>query len=129
MGCVVNKYHSDKAIHMISEKKAINRVESKAQRLGRFVLIELPATQLLVLASAVSILWASTLSNLSFVLGQHAFLAIPSRHHRPLAARHGASARRLFNISCRARGICHCSTPQPEWSTRLAQTIGYCYEV
>jgi hypothetical protein len=63
---------------MISEKKAINRVESRAQRLGRFVLIELPATQLLVLASAVGILWASTLFNLSFVLGQHAFWQFPA---------------------------------------------------
>jgi hypothetical protein len=63
---------------MISEKKAINRVESRAQRLGRFILMELPATQLLVLASAVGIVWASSLFNFSFVLGQHAFWQFPA---------------------------------------------------
>src|SRR6266403_2558724 len=51
--------------------------ESLAQRLGRVVLAELPAWQLLLLAAAVGVIWAASLFDWSFVTGRHAFWQFP----------------------------------------------------
>jgi hypothetical protein len=62
---------------MISEKQAVRPIESRAQRLGRLVLVELPAGQLLVLTGSVGALWAASLFAWSFVVGQHPFWQFP----------------------------------------------------
>jgi Family of unknown function (DUF6311) len=62
---------------MISEKQAVRPIEGRAQRLGRLVLVELPAGQLLVLTGSVGTLWAASLFGWSFVVGQHPFWQFP----------------------------------------------------
>jgi hypothetical protein len=62
---------------MISEKRAAGFPESLAQRLGSFVLVELPAWQLLILAAVVGTIWAATLFDWSFVAGRSAFWEFP----------------------------------------------------
>jgi hypothetical protein len=48
-----------------------------AQRLGRIVLVELPAWRLLVLAAGVGAIWAASFFHWSFVTGRHAFWQFP----------------------------------------------------
>jgi hypothetical protein len=48
-----------------------------ASRLGRLVLAELPAWQLLVLAASVGLCWAASLFDWSFVSGRHPFWRFP----------------------------------------------------
>lgn len=62
---------------MIREKLAASSLGSFAKRFGRVVLAELPAWQLLVLAAAVSTLWAASLFDWSFVAGRDAFWQFP----------------------------------------------------
>lgn len=62
---------------MIREKQAVRPVGSLAQHLGRVVLVELPAWQLIILASAVGAIWAASLFDWSFVVGRHAFWQFP----------------------------------------------------
>jgi hypothetical protein len=51
--------------------------EKQARRLRRIFLAELPAWQLLVLASAVGVIWAASLFDWSFVAGRHVFWQFP----------------------------------------------------
>lgn len=61
---------------MIGGEPAAN-LGSLARRLERVVLAELPAWQLLALAAAAGLLWAASLFDWSFVIGQHAFWQFP----------------------------------------------------
>jgi hypothetical protein len=54
------------------------RVANLPQRVGRIVLVELPAWQLLVLAAAVGAVWAASLFDWSFVAGRSTFWRFPS---------------------------------------------------
>jgi hypothetical protein len=51
--------------------------DSRIQRFKRLVMLELPVAQLLVLSSAVGVLWAASLFDWSFVVGRHAFWQFP----------------------------------------------------
>jgi Family of unknown function (DUF6311) len=62
---------------VIREKLAAIPLENSAHRLGRVVLAELPAWQLLVLAAAAGALWAASLFDWSFVAGRHVFWRFP----------------------------------------------------
>ena len=62
---------------MINERQTIRDPESFAQRLGRVVLVELPAWQLLILAAVVGIIWAASIFDWSFVTGRNAFWQFP----------------------------------------------------
>jgi hypothetical protein len=62
---------------VISNKQTIRNLRSLAQRLGRVVLVELPAWQLLILATAVGAIWAATLFDWGFVTGRSAFWEFP----------------------------------------------------
>ena len=62
---------------MITEKQPTSRVETLVHQLGRVVLMELPAWELLVLAATAGAIWAASLFDWSFVTGQHAFWQFP----------------------------------------------------
>ena len=62
---------------MINDKRVVKPVNSLMDRLGRVVLWELPAWQLLVLAAGVGVIWAGTIFDWSFVTGEHAFWQFP----------------------------------------------------
>jgi hypothetical protein len=62
---------------MINVKQTSRPSESLAQRLGRVALAELPVWQMLILAAAVSVFWAASLFDWSFVTGRHAFWQFP----------------------------------------------------
>lgn len=62
---------------MIGENQAARSAKSLAQGLGRVVLIRLPAWQLLLLAAAMGVIWASSLLDWAFVTGRHAFWQFP----------------------------------------------------
>ena len=62
---------------MITEKQPTSRVETLVHQLGRVVLMELPAWELLVLAATAGAIWAASLFDWSFVIGRHAFWQFP----------------------------------------------------
>jgi hypothetical protein len=62
---------------MTSEKQAARSTESGTRRLGRLLLLELPAGQLLILAAAVGAFWAASLFDWGFVIGRDAFWEFP----------------------------------------------------
>jgi hypothetical protein len=62
---------------VIRQRQATAPTESLSQRLGGIVLLELSAWQLLVLATAVGVVWAGSLFDWSFVTGRHAFWQLP----------------------------------------------------
>ena len=61
----------------MSEKQGAGFTESLTQRLGRVMLAELPAWQLLILSAAVGTIWATSLFDWSFVTGRSAFWQFP----------------------------------------------------
>src|ERR1700757_209004 len=62
---------------MITEKRPTSRVETLVHQLGRVVLMELPAWELLVLAATAGSISAASLFDWSFVTGRHAFWQFP----------------------------------------------------
>jgi hypothetical protein len=62
---------------MSSDKQATRAMESSARWLRPVLFTELPVWQLLLIASAVGVLWAATLFDWSFVTGRHAFWQFP----------------------------------------------------
>ena len=62
---------------MTSKKQAVKPKKSGSQRVRRLVLLQLPAGQLLILATAVGAFWAASLFDWSFVIGRHAFWKFP----------------------------------------------------
>ena len=67
---------------MISERQSTIAVRDWARRLERVLLMELPASQLLIIAAVVGVISATTLFDWSFVTGQHAHwrsLEVPAR--------------------------------------------------
>jgi hypothetical protein len=62
---------------MITEKQAARPVDSLMQRLGRVVFMELPAWQLLAVATVAGAVWAASLFDWGFITGRNAFWQFP----------------------------------------------------
>jgi hypothetical protein len=62
---------------MISQTQAAGPIENISKRLGRIVIVELPAWQLLVLGAAVGVIWSASIFDLRFLTGQDAFWQFP----------------------------------------------------
>jgi hypothetical protein len=70
---MLNRYFA-----VISAKHAPRPVESLSKLVGRFVLLELPVWQLLILAAVVGTIWSASIFDLAFLIGQDAFWQFPA---------------------------------------------------